>query len=125
MPFPHTDAETRQRRPALVIATTGPDEEPFLLWVLMITAAAHRRWSGDVEIPDPAAIGLLIPSVIRTAKIATVEIARADPLGERRATPAERAELARRLGLVNRAERPHAALAICDKDPVTPQERRA
>jgi mRNA interferase MazF len=82
VPFPHTDTETRQRRPALVIATTGPEDEPFLLWVLMITSAAHRRWSGDVEILDPASLGLLIPSVIRTAKIATVEIARADPLGE-------------------------------------------
>ena len=81
VPFPHTDVDTRQRRPALVVAATGPDEEPFLLWVLMITAAAHRRWSGDVAIPDAAAIGLPIPSVIRTAKIATAEIARADPLG--------------------------------------------
>ena len=26
VPFPHTDAETRQRRPALVIATTGPED---------------------------------------------------------------------------------------------------
>jgi mRNA-degrading endonuclease toxin of MazEF toxin-antitoxin module len=82
VPFPHTDADARQRRPALVIATTGPETAPFLLWVLMITSAAHRRWSGDVEVPDPASIGLLIPSVIRTAKIATVEIARADPLGQ-------------------------------------------
>jgi mRNA interferase MazF len=101
VPFPHTDAESRQRRPALVIATAGPEEEPFLLWVLMITSAAHRRWGGDVEIPDPAAIGLLIPSVIRTAKIATVEIARADPLGEiaTETLDAVRAHVGRRLGL--------------------------
>jgi mRNA interferase MazF len=82
VPFPYTAAETRQRRPALVVATTGSEGEPFLLWVLMITSAAHRRWTGDVELPDPASLGLLIPSVIRTAKIATVETARADPLGE-------------------------------------------
>lgn len=101
VPFPYTDAESRQRRPALVIAKAGPEEEPFLLWVLMITSAAHRRWSGDVEIPDPASIGLLIPSVIRTAKIATVEIARADPLGEiaPETLAAVRSELARRLSL--------------------------
>jgi mRNA interferase MazF len=99
--FPHTDAETRQRRPGLVIAATGPAEAPFLLWVLMITSAAHRRWTGDVEIPDPASIGLLIPSVIRTAKIATVEIARADPLGEVAAETLEavRQHLRRGLGL--------------------------
>ncbi|MFT3974225.1 MAG: type II toxin-antitoxin system PemK/MazF family toxin [Amaricoccus sp.] len=81
VPFPHTNAETRQRRPALVIAETGPEQAPFLLWALMITSATHRRWKGDVEIPDPAAVGLMIPSVIRTAKVATVEIARADRLG--------------------------------------------
>jgi mRNA interferase MazF len=100
VPFPHTDAETRQRRPALVIATTGPEKEPFLLWVLMITSAAHRRWNGDVDIPDPASIGLLIPSVIRTAKIATVEIARADALGEIGAETlaSVRAAVGRRLG---------------------------
>ncbi len=101
VPFPHTDAEPRQRRPGLVIATSGPDAEPFLVWVLMITSAAHRRWAGDVEIPDPASIGLLIPSVIRTAKIATLEIARADPLGEIAAETldAVRAHVAHRLGL--------------------------
>lgn len=99
VPFPHTDAEARQRRPALVVAVTGPDAEPFLVWTLMITSAAHRRWIGDVNLPDPRAVGLLIPSLIRTAKIATVEIARADPLGEVSAETmaAVRAEMRRRL----------------------------
>jgi mRNA interferase MazF len=82
VPFPYTDAEILQRRPALVIASTGSEEEPFLLWVLMITSAAHRRWADDVQLPDPASLGLLIPSVIRTAKIATVEAAHAAPLGQ-------------------------------------------
>jgi mRNA interferase MazF len=82
VPFPHSDTEGRQRRPALVVATAGPDAEPFLLWTLMITSAAHRRWIGDIDLPDPASVGLLIPSVIRTAKVATVEIARAAALGE-------------------------------------------
>jgi mRNA interferase MazF len=81
VPFPHTGTETRQRRPALVLARTGPEEEPFLLWALMITSAAHRPWRGDVPISDPEAVGLRIPSVIRAAKIATIEIARAEPLG--------------------------------------------
>ena len=101
VPFPHADTGPRQRRPALVVATSGPEKEPFLIWVLMITSAAHRRWNGDVEIPDPASIGLLIPSVIRTAKIATVEIARADPLGEidARTLDTVRALIGRKLGL--------------------------
>lgn len=101
VPFPHTGTETRQRRPALVIAGTGPEEEPFLIWALMITSAAHRPWRGDVAIPDPAAIGLRIPSVIRTAKVATVEIARADPLGtiDPETLSLVHTELSRHLGL--------------------------
>ena len=101
VPFPHTGTETRQRRPALVIARAGPEEEPFLLWALMITSAAHRPWLGDVPVPDPAAIGLLIASVIRTAKVATIEIARAEPLGtiDPKTLSAVRVEIRRCLSL--------------------------
>ncbi len=101
VPFPYTNAETRQHRPALVVAAAGSDDAPFLLWVVMITAAANRRWSGDVAIPDFAAAGLPIPSVVRTARIATVELARAQSRG--RVAPetlaAVRAAVAHRLGL--------------------------
>lgn len=101
VPFPYTDAETRQRRPALVVATAGPDPDPFLLWVVMITSAANRGWTGDVDIPDAAAAALPAPSVIRTAKIATVDAARAEPRGTVQASTmdAVRAAIAARLGL--------------------------
>jgi mRNA interferase MazF len=101
VPFPYSDAETRQHRPALVVATTGPRAEPLLLWVLMITSAANRGWPGDVDIPDAGTAGLPIASVIRTAKIATIDIGRAELRG--RVAPetlaAVRAELARWLAL--------------------------
>lgn len=105
VPFPHTGTETRQRRPALVVANTGPQAQPFLLWALMITSATHRPWLGDVAIPDHEAIGLPIPSVIRTAKVATVEITRVDPLGTIDPTTlaSVRAEVSRRLDLAARA----------------------
>ena len=48
----------------------------------MITAAENRPWTGDVAIPDFAAAGLPIPSVIRTAKIATIDLARAEARGQ-------------------------------------------
>jgi mRNA interferase MazF len=54
---------------------------PALLWVLMITSAAHRRWPGDVEVSDLAAAGLPAPSIVRCAKIATIETAAATPIG--------------------------------------------
>jgi mRNA interferase MazF len=81
VPFPYTDRETRQRRPALVVAgDVGPDGT--LLWVLMITSAANRRWSDDVAIEQGhEACGLPVPSLVRTAKIATIEAGVADALG--------------------------------------------
>ena len=40
----------------------------------MITSAENQPWHGDVPIFDLATAGLPAPSVIRTAKIATIEI---------------------------------------------------
>ncbi len=96
VPFPYTDARTTARRPALVIAATGPAENPaLLLWALMITSAEHRGWPGDVPIDDPAGAGLPAPSVVRCAKIATLDAARAEPLG--RLAPATFAAVRARL----------------------------
>jgi mRNA interferase MazF len=47
----------------------------------MITAAANRRWPDDVEIDDHTSVGLPIPSIVRTAKIATVTAGVATSLG--------------------------------------------
>lgn len=82
VPFPCTDGEATQHRPALVLARTGPGRDgDLLLWVLMITSAENRGWAGDVAIPDHEAAGLPAPSVIRCAKIATIDAARADMRG--------------------------------------------
>jgi len=48
----------------------------------MITAAANPRWPDDVEIDDHAGAGLPIASVVRTAKIATLETRAASKLGK-------------------------------------------
>ena len=99
VPFSNANAETRQHRPALAIATAGTDARTFLLWVLMITSVENRGCPGDVVIPDHAAAGLPAPSVVRTAKIATIGLDRAEPKG--RLAPqtlaAVRAEIATRL----------------------------
>lgn len=81
VPFPYTNRDVRQRRPALVVSQPASGSGPRLLWVLMITSAANRGWEGDVEVSDPAAAGLPAPSIVRTAKIATIEAADAVPLG--------------------------------------------
>jgi mRNA interferase MazF len=79
VPFPYTDRPVQQRRPPLVLATHQAGGAK-LLWVLMITSAANRAWPGDIPIEDLAAAGLPAPSILRTAKVATIEAAVADPV---------------------------------------------
>jgi mRNA interferase MazF len=79
VPFPYVERPIHQRRPALVVAA-GLGGSHNLPWVLMITAAANPRWPEDVEI-DHEAAGLPIASVVRTAKIATIEARAANRLG--------------------------------------------
>jgi len=80
-PFPYTNRPAQQRRPALVIARHSETGSPALLWVLMVTSASYRRWTGDVEVSDLAAAGLPAASIVRSAKIATIEAADADRIG--------------------------------------------
>ena len=81
VPFPYTDRPTRQRRPALIVSSPDLQREHGLSWLLMITSAANRGWEGDVEIVDLAQAGLPAPSVVRTAKIATINSRDAEYLG--------------------------------------------
>lgn len=81
VPFPYADRATRQRRPALVVSAPSLQERHGLLWVVMITSAENRRWPSDIAIEDLAPAGLPAPSLIRTAKIATIEARDAERLG--------------------------------------------
>jgi mRNA interferase MazF len=96
VPFPYTDCPTRQSRPALVVSAGGIEDAHGLLWVFMITSAENRGWPGDVPVSNLMAAGLPAPSVIRTAKIATIEASDAARLGT--VTPALFRQVARRLG---------------------------
>jgi mRNA interferase MazF len=81
VPFPYTNRPVQQHRPALVVAHHDSAGSPILLWVLMITSASHRRWLGDIEISDLDTAGLTAASIIRSAKIATIEALHADRIG--------------------------------------------
>lgn len=81
-PFPYTGRDTTQHRPALVVSTGGVGASGSLYWVVMITSAENRSWPGDVPVrEDRAATGLPAPSVVRPAKIATVDGHRISRLG--------------------------------------------
>jgi mRNA interferase MazF len=79
VPFPYTDRPVRERRPALVVASHQSDHG--LLWVLMITSQANSGWPGDIPVSDLIQSGLPSPSVVRTAKIATIETKEAQRIG--------------------------------------------
>lgn len=82
VPFPYTDRNTRQHRPALVVSDGPLGDGGRLLWVVMITSADNRPWAGDVPFGDSYAdAGLPAPSVVRPAKIAAIDAAVATHLG--------------------------------------------
>jgi mRNA interferase MazF len=96
VPFPYTDSDTRQRRPALIVSDGPVGEHGALLWVVMITSAANRPWIGDVQIQDHVEVGLPSPSVIRAVKIATIEVRHAETIGK--VTPATLIAAMQRIG---------------------------
>ena len=95
VPFPCTDRPVQGRRPALIVADPAAPGAPVLLWVLMVTSAGHRSRPDDVSDSDLAAAGLKAASVVRPAKIATIE-----------------ARDAERIGCFASADRPRVAAAV-------------
>lgn len=74
--FPQTDLQTGKLRPALVVAAT-PGRHPDLLLAL-ISSRTHQAIPDfdeliDVYDPDYAESGLKVRSVVRLARLATVE----------------------------------------------------
>ena len=47
----------------------------------MVTSAGNREWPGDVVVSNLTEAGLPAPSVVRTAKIATIEASDAERIG--------------------------------------------
>ena len=81
VPFPYVERPVVQRRPALVLAAVDPGSPHALLWVAMITSAANRGWPGDLAISELAEAGLPIASIVRLAKLTTIEASEAERLG--------------------------------------------
>ena len=81
VPFPYSDRSTGRSRPALVISAGKLQNLHGLLWVVMITSAQNKGWAGDVPVTKLKKSGLPAPSVIRCAKIATIEASDATRLG--------------------------------------------
>jgi mRNA interferase MazF len=73
VPFPFTEGIGGKRRPALIVSSKSLASHYRFYWLLMITSVVKPAWKGDVEIKDLALAGLRVHSVIRTAKITTLQ----------------------------------------------------
>jgi mRNA interferase MazF len=80
--FPFADRAATRRRPALVIAALAVTDTFSLLWVLMITSAAHEGWPRDVAISDLDAGGLSHACVVRVSKATSLDARLATRIGE-------------------------------------------
>ena len=81
VPFPFVERPVRRFRPALVVSAPVLQELHGLIWVLMITSADNKPWQGDVEISRFEDAGLPRLSVVRCAKVATMEARSATRIG--------------------------------------------
>jgi mRNA interferase MazF len=73
VPFPFTEGIGEKRRPALIVSTKTLAQDHRLYWLLMITSVINPAWTGDIEIKNLKAAGLPVSSIIRTAKITTLQ----------------------------------------------------
>lgn len=81
VPYPHIERPVVVPRPAIVLTQEPIGPGGLLIWTAMVTNAARDDWPGDVPIAEAEALGLRIPSKVRTAKIYAVEAAAAAPIG--------------------------------------------
>ena len=72
--FPFADAASSKKRPALVLARTARSPRNRLATVAMITSQVESlKLEGDVLLADWKSAGLLHASLLRLAKVATID----------------------------------------------------
>ena len=75
VPFPYSDKLAEKRRPALVVSSDHFNSKSGFVWVVMITSKLQKSLADDIALNHTEA-GLSKASVVRVAKIATIETAR-------------------------------------------------
>jgi len=73
VPFPYTEGDQAARRPTVVVSGDKLAQQHGLYWVVMITSAVNPSWPDDVRVSESGRAGLPVPSVVRPAKIATIQ----------------------------------------------------
>jgi mRNA interferase MazF len=75
VPFPYSDRLAEKRRPGVIVSNRKL-HALGVVWIVMVTSADNPGWPGDVPIADLKRSGLPAPSIIRPAKIASIDPAR-------------------------------------------------
>lgn len=74
VPFPYGEQTAVSKvRPAVVVSSARLPQRTRMYYVAMVTNAEHRPWDGDVAVSDLEQAGLPIPSIVRSAKLATID----------------------------------------------------
>jgi mRNA interferase MazF len=72
--FPFAELAATKKRPALILARTARSPRNRLVTLAMITSQVETlKLLGDVVLADWKAAGLLHPSLLRMAKVATID----------------------------------------------------
>lgn len=73
VPFPYSDQTQATVRPGVIVSAPRLHQKTRQYYVAMITNARHTAWDGDAEVSNLKGAGLPVPSVVRTAKLATFD----------------------------------------------------
>jgi mRNA interferase MazF len=96
VPFPYSDEPSDKVRPAVVLSSPQHMHGTGVCYLAMVTSAANAGWPGDVPVSNLRGAGLPAPSVVRPAKIMTVNDSR----------------IVRRLGGLPRADQAKVVAAV-------------
>lgn len=96
VPFPYADRRSTSVRPAVIVSAEALSNHAGKYFLAMITSARNPPMYGDVAVSDLKAAGLPVASVVRPAKVATLE----------------EASFHRRVGTLRRAERKQVRLRL-------------
>ena len=96
VPFPYSDEPSDKVRPAVVLSSPQHMQGTGVCYLAMVTSAANAGWPGDVPVSNVRGAGLPVPSVVRPAKIMTLNASR----------------IVRRLGALPKADQAQVVAAV-------------
>jgi mRNA interferase MazF len=79
--FPYAESKGYKWRPALVVSSVAFHKRYGMCWVVMITSTKNAPLHGDISLSSLKDTGLDTPCIIRPAKLATLQVDKAEKIG--------------------------------------------